>query len=85
MKALCHLTRREYATRVTGMGQPADTTRRVTVSLPMETEEWLREHAWRTRRSISETVRDMIESVRKEVDTPYTRSLADDSTVREQL
>ena len=47
------------------------------MSVSKDTEEWLRDHAWRTRRSVSETLRDMVEAVRKEADNPHSRLLSE--------
>jgi hypothetical protein len=57
-------------------------TARVTVSLPGETHEWLLEHAWRTRRPVSRVLRDMIEAVRREADSPHARILAQEDAIR---
>ena len=48
------------------MASPAEHTKRITFSVPEEVDDWLREHAWETRRSVSATLRDMIECVRRE-------------------
>lgn len=48
----------------------------MTFSLPADDAEWLKDHAWMTRRSVSEVLREMVWAFRKEVDNPEMRRMA---------
>jgi hypothetical protein len=48
----------------------------ITFSLSAADAEWLKDHAWVTRRSVSQIMREQIEHLRREADNPYTRNLA---------
>jgi len=55
------------------MAQPAEHSRRITITIPEEMDDWLREHAWQTRRSVSRVLRDMLECIMREAQQPQAR------------
>jgi hypothetical protein len=49
----------------------------ITFTLTQDDADWLREHAWLTRRSVSQILRDQIAHLRKEADNPNARRIAE--------
>jgi predicted DNA-binding protein len=55
--------------------QSSQSRARLSLSLPPEQVEWLREMAWRKRQPLSHYVRDMIELWRKSIETAVPRDV----------
>jgi predicted DNA-binding protein len=58
------------------MSKPRHKSTTITFSLPVEDAEWLKDHAWVTRRSVSQIIREQVEHLRREADNPQIRHLA---------
>ena len=60
------------------MSKPRKTTVTITFSLPAADAEWLKDHAWMTRRPVSQIIREQVAHLRREADNPQFRRLAEE-------
>lgn len=63
------------------MAKPGRNSVTVTFSLSKEDAEWLKDHAWMTRRSSSKVLREIVQAFRKEVDNPHMRRLVQEAAI----